>query len=254
MAKSILLLWNSYDLGVEGSSRVVSEGVEGTSSGLADGDAGEGNSFMVTVTRLVVTSVTTTSLQPGAISGCQLGSPSAGTLPNSPGEELSSPGPTGNWRLGLRRRGLFRHSSERPERPSVHSSLSPSKEEGGDEGRKEDAKATKSASEDRVDQAPLVPWHFWVSAWGDLDLGLSPNADGCDWTLEVLGDFSSELLVLEGDGGVWYWDEVERVSLADGTVHDLAWAWKGAWPPHWSPNGFPYIGNPSILGGGWKGL
>lgn len=53
-------------------------------SGLAEGEAGQeagdGNSFMVTVTRLVVTSVTTTSLQLGAISGCQSGSPSAGTL------------------------------------------------------------------------------------------------------------------------------------------------------------------------------
>ncbi len=63
-------------------------GGEDASSGLAEGEAGEGNSFMVTVTRLVVTSVTTTSLQPGAISGCQSGSPSAGTLLDSMGGEL----------------------------------------------------------------------------------------------------------------------------------------------------------------------
>lgn len=79
---------NSYGLGVEGSSGEALEGGEEASSGIADGDAGEGNSFMVTVTRLVVTSVTTTSLQLGAISGCQSGSPSAGTLFNSAGEEL----------------------------------------------------------------------------------------------------------------------------------------------------------------------
>lgn len=158
--RSILPHPNSYDLGTEGSSGVASEGAPEASSGLADGDAGEGNSLMVTVTRLVVTSVTTTSLQPGAISGCQLGSPSAGARFDSAGEELSSPGPTGSWRLALRRRGLCLHSSEGPERPRMDSSLSPSKEEGGDEGRKDDAKATKSASGDRVGQAPLALWHF----------------------------------------------------------------------------------------------
>lgn len=67
-------------------------GGEEASSGLAEGEAGpeagEGNSFMVTVTRLVVTSVTTTSLQLGAISGCQSGSPSAGTLLASVGVAL----------------------------------------------------------------------------------------------------------------------------------------------------------------------
>lgn len=58
------------------------------SSGPAEGEAWDGNSFMVTVTRLVVTSVTTTSLQLGAISGCQSGSPSAGTLLDSAGGEV----------------------------------------------------------------------------------------------------------------------------------------------------------------------
>lgn len=61
----------SYGLVGEGSSEVVLGGGEEVSSGLAEGEAGqeagEGNSFMVTVTRLVVTSVTTTSLQLGAI-------------------------------------------------------------------------------------------------------------------------------------------------------------------------------------------
>lgn len=38
------------------------------------------NSLMVTVRRFVVTSVTTTLAQLGAISGCQSGSPSFGTL------------------------------------------------------------------------------------------------------------------------------------------------------------------------------
>lgn len=50
---------------------------------------------MVTVTRLVVTSVTTTSLQLGDIFGCQSGSPSAGTLWGSTGAEVCSPGLTG---------------------------------------------------------------------------------------------------------------------------------------------------------------
>lgn len=63
--------------------------------GLAEGEAGpeacEGNSFMVTVTRFVVTSVTTTSLQLGANSGCQSGSPSAGTLWGSPEAGVCSP-------------------------------------------------------------------------------------------------------------------------------------------------------------------
>lgn len=86
-------------------------GGEEASSGLAVGEegqeAGEGNSFMVTVTRLVVTSVTTTSLQLGAISGYQSGSPSAGTLLGSAGAVLWSPGVTEegaacSWCLALR--------------------------------------------------------------------------------------------------------------------------------------------------------
>lgn len=43
-------------------------------------DEGEGNSLIVTVRRLVVTSVTTTLALLATISGCQSGSPSAGTL------------------------------------------------------------------------------------------------------------------------------------------------------------------------------
>lgn len=78
------------------SSAAVTGGGEEALSGLAEGEAGpeagEGNSLMVTVTRLVVTSVTTTSLQLGAISGCQSGSPSAGTLWGSTGAEVCSPG------------------------------------------------------------------------------------------------------------------------------------------------------------------
>lgn len=30
----------------------------------------------------------------------------------------------------------------------------------------------------------------------------------------LVGDFPSELLELEGEGGVWYWEEEEWVSLA----------------------------------------
>lgn len=36
-----------------------------------------------------------------------------------------------------------------------------------------------------------------------------------------MGDFPSELLELEGDGGDWYWEEVEQVSLA--SVLDPGW-------------------------------
>lgn len=83
--------WVSYGLGTEESSDVAAGGGGEAFSAPAEGeagpDAGEGNSFMVTVTRFVVTSVTTTSLQLGAISGCQSGSPSAGTLWGSLGAE-----------------------------------------------------------------------------------------------------------------------------------------------------------------------
>lgn len=132
------------------------------SSGLAEGEACEGNSFMVTVTRLVVTSVTTTSLQLGAISGCQLGSPSAGTFLGSAGAELWSPGPTGSWRLARRWRGLFLHSSVGTER-STPSSLSSSKEEEGEEGRKEGADAARSASEGGAGAGGLALWLLGVS-------------------------------------------------------------------------------------------
>lgn len=91
-----------YGLDVEGSLEEVLRGGGGVSSGLPEGEAGEGNSLMVTVTRLVVTSVTTTSLQLGAISGCQSGSPSAGTLFGSSKSEPWFPELMGSWRLHLR--------------------------------------------------------------------------------------------------------------------------------------------------------
>lgn len=133
-------------------------GGEEVPSRLEEGEAGEGNSFMVTVKRLVVTSVTTTSLQLGAISGCQLGSPSAGTLLGSAGAELWSPGLTGSWRFALRPRGFFLHSSGGAEESRTRSSLSPSKEEEGEEGRKVDA--VRSASEDGT--GGLALWLFWI--------------------------------------------------------------------------------------------
>lgn len=160
----------SYGLGGEGSSEGELGAGEEASSGLAEGEAGqeagEGNSFMVTVTRLVVTSVTTTSLQLGAISGCQSGSPSAGTLLGSAGAELWSPGVTeegaaGGWRLALRWRGFFLPPSGGAERSRAPSSPSSSKEEEGEEGRKGEADAT--GSEDRAGAAGLALWPFWVS-------------------------------------------------------------------------------------------
>ncbi len=147
-------------------------GGEEASSGLAEGEAGqeagEGNSFMVTVTRLVVTSVTTTSLQLGAISGCQSGSPSAGTLLGSAEAELWSPGVTEaggapSWRLALRWRGFLLPPSRGTERSRAPSSSSSSKDEEGEEGRKGDADATGSASEDGAGAGGLALWPFWVS-------------------------------------------------------------------------------------------
>lgn len=38
-----------------------------------------------------------------------------------------------------------------------------------------------------------------------------------------MGDFPSEPLELEGEGGDWYWEEVERVSLAPVLEHDPGW-------------------------------
>lgn len=160
-----------YGLGGEGSSEGALGGGEEASSRLAEGEAGqeagEGNSFMVTVTRLVVTSVTTTSLQLGAISGCQSGSPSAGTLLGSAGAELWSAGETeegavGDWRLALRRRGFFLPPSGGAERSGAPSSPSSSKEEEGEEGRKGDADATGS-SEDRAGAVGLALWPFCIS-------------------------------------------------------------------------------------------
>lgn len=78
-----------------------------------------------------------------------------------------------------------------------------------------------------------------------------------DWdrAAEVVGVFASEQLELEGEGGDWYWEEVVWLSRAPVLEHDPVWEWnaKGP-PPHCSPNGFPYIGKPSIFRGGWKGL
>lgn len=89
---AIYFIFISYGLVALGSSELVTWGGEEASWGLSDGeagpDAGVGNSLMVTVTRLVVTSVTTTSLQLGAISGCQSVSPSAGTLGGSVGADV----------------------------------------------------------------------------------------------------------------------------------------------------------------------
>jgi len=136
-------------LGGGGSS---GEGAEGE----AGPEAGEGNSLMVTVTRLVVTSVTTTSLQLGAISGCQLGSPSAGALWGSTGAELWSRGgaePTeaaGSWRLARRWRGLFLHASW---------VVLPSSKEGGD----------KQGAGGGAWGAGAALWSSWVSAGGPQD-------------------------------------------------------------------------------------
>lgn len=144
-------------------------GGEEAFSGLAEGEAGpeagEGNSFMVTVTRLVVTSVTTTSLQLGAISGCQSGSPSAGTLLGSAGAELWSPGAAeagvaGSWRLALPWRGLFLPPSGVVERSPSSSS---SKEDDGEAGREGDSDATGFALEDGAGAAGLALWPFWAS-------------------------------------------------------------------------------------------
>lgn len=38
-----------------------------------------------------------------------------------------------------------------------------------------------------------------------------------------MGDFPSEPLELEGEGGDLYWEEVERVSLALVLEHDPGW-------------------------------
>lgn len=134
--------------------------------GEAGQDAGEGNSFIVTVTRLVVTSVTTTSLQLGAISGCQSGSPSAGTLCGSTGAALWSPGvaeglvvAVGGWRLAWRWRALFWPPSGGAEWSAPPSSSSSTEEAEGEEGRKEEV----VASEDRTGAGGLVLWTFFGS-------------------------------------------------------------------------------------------
>lgn len=76
-----------------------------------------------------------------------------------------------------------------------------------------------------------------------------------DCAAEVaVGDFPSEPLELEGEGGDWYREEVVRLSLVPVLEHDPGWEGKGTGPLHCSPNGFPYMGKPSIFRGGWKGL
>lgn len=160
----------SYGLAGDGSSEGVSGGGEGSVSGLLEGEAGqeegEGNSLMVTVTRLVVTSVTTTSLQVG-ISGCQSGSPSAGTLLGSVGAELWSPAAAGgrvagSWRLAPRWLRFFLPPSVDPGCSTAPSSSSSTKEEEGEEGRNGDADAA-FASEDGAGADGLVLGAFWVS-------------------------------------------------------------------------------------------
>lgn len=141
-------------------------GGEEAFSGLAEGEpgqeAGEGNSFMVTVTRLVVTSVTTTSLQLGAISGCQSGSPSAGTLLGSVVAELWTPGLTagsaaGSWCLPLRWRVFFLPPSVGTNRSTApSSSSSSSNEDDGEEGRNGDANDVGFASADGTGADGLV--------------------------------------------------------------------------------------------------
>lgn len=179
---------SSYGLGREGSSeveRVLGVGVE-PFSGAAEGDAGqdegEGNSLMVTVRRLVVTSVTTTSWQLGAISGRQSGSPSAGTLWGSEGVELLWPGATAgadavlseaaSWRFGWLGRSFCLPPSGGTKRSSPSSSSLPSKEEDAvpegaerdeDEGRKGDAVATGFGTEDGAEANCWVFWFFWGS-------------------------------------------------------------------------------------------
>lgn len=168
-----------YGLGEEGPSPVLlGGGVELLSgAGEAGHEAGDGNSFMVTVTRLVVTSVTTTSLQLGAISGCQSGSPSAGTLLGSAAAEPWSPGTieeeeeeeaVGGWHFGWDWLGFLLAPSL--DKGSTDASSSSSSMEGradpegeereGDEGRTVDADAAGFASED----GSGAVWPFWVSA------------------------------------------------------------------------------------------
>lgn len=73
---------------------------------------------------------------------------------------------------------------------------SPSKEEDGDEGRKEDTKAPGFASEDEAGANGL----FWASGRALLDLEscLGGKALVEGW------DFPSEPLELDGEGGAWY--------------------------------------------------
>lgn len=91
--------------------------------------------------------------------------------------------------------------------------------------------------------------------------GLGAAVAGVGWFWEGEGGLASEPLELEGEGGGWYWglpeerDEgASRAPEAPVLEPVPGCGWRGPCPPHWSPNGFPYMGKPSILSGGWKGL
>lgn len=203
-------------------------GVE-ASSGPAEGEAWDGNSLMVTVSRLVVTSVTTTSVQLGAISGRQPGSPSAGTLWDSAGGQLGSLWPPAGGRFALSRWEFFLPSRGEEEGSRAHSSFSPSTEEDGEEGREAGAGSPGGA--------------------GALDSGHGGRSAAA-----LAGDVPPELLELEGDGGLRYWAGADRASLGAVLEHVAGEERKDRGQPYWSPNGFPYMGKPSIFRGGWKGL
>lgn len=110
---------------------------------------GRQNSLMVTVRRLVVTSVTTTSAQHGAISGCQSGSPSRtalggsgerrGGLLSGSGDEAPAAGALLGRRLRCGRplgRRLVIRGAERSTAASSSSSDEDGEEDGeGQEGR-----------------------------------------------------------------------------------------------------------------------
>lgn len=108
-------------------------------------------------------------------------------------------------------------------------------------------------SEDGEDTDDLA-----LSTGGLLHFGsfLEGDAPGVGWDCAaeaLLRDFPSEPPELEGGGGDGNLEGVERLSLGPLLGHETGCGWKGMGPPHCSPNGFPYMGNPSIFRGGWKG-
>lgn len=143
----------------------------GDGGGLEDGEAGlelpsEGwqNSLMVTVSRLVVTSVTTTLAQRGAISGRQSGSPSTGTLPSASVATLTVP--TISRGVELLLSGLLLQTSWGQLRPFlcvVASSLSSSTRDETDEDDWEDADEEDDSEGEQVRKlddsgsAPTIP-------------------------------------------------------------------------------------------------